>query len=300
MKREVDELNQSPVSETTKGLGSGIYVDVENLQETREETGKAQEVIKSLILSWPQTAPDPSRLNLYVRADHSALWNMWAESEFPKIAISTKGIQHFSNSQTKNSADIVMAIDAMADILLGRITYITVVSDDSDFISLYVKLREEQYQNGYTPRKVPFLWVLTDRDGTRSSTIRDYFPNDHILIVPFPTDTSPEKKKVQSSVSQKKVVSVPGSKEKDTNNPFEAMAQAIIEGVEVGRFKSTDCRDIIRGDWPKHSLATANEPTYGTEFYKKIFPILERKGVTNPRKKPRQYEMTQRAKDSIL
>ncbi len=293
MCQEVKELRQNCAGETAGGPGSGIYVDVENLQGTNA----AQEVIKSLLESWPSAAPGATRLNLYVRADHSLLWEVWAEDRFPNINVSAKGVQHFSNSQTKNSADIAMAIDAIADILLGRISYVVVVSDDSDFISLYSKLREEQHRIGYTPGDIPFLWALTDRPNTRSSTLKDYFPKRHIHEVRFPKETKETDaatKEVKDSLSEEGPAPANA-----TDNPYAAMARAIIEKIPVGRFKSTDCREIIKAGWPSHSLASADEPSYGTGFYKKIFPILKRLGVDNPSSRPRRYDMTQKAKDSI-
>ncbi len=291
----VKELRQNCTGETPGGPGSGLYVDVENLQGTNA----AQEVIKSLLESWPSAAPSATRLNLYVRADHSLLWEVWAEDRFPNINVSAKGVQHFSNNPTKNSADIAMAIDAIADILLGRISYVVVVSDDSDFISLYSKLREEQHRIGYTSGDIPFLWALTDRPNTRSSTLKDYFPKRHIHEVPFPKET-------KETVAATKEVKDNPSEESPapanaTDAPYAAMARAIIEKIPVGRFKSTDCQKIIKAGWPKYPLATTSQESFGAEFRKKLWPILESLGVSepNPDSKPRQYEMTQKAKDSI-
>ena len=284
MDKEVVEPKQTPAEEPAAELGSGVYVDVENLQDA------GQEIIKSLLDYWPDVAPKPSLLNLYVRADHAELWNMWAESEFPEISItSAKGIQHFSKTQTKNSADIAMAIDAMSDFLLGRIVYVVVVSDDSDFISLYAKVRDEQNLIGCSARKVPFLWVLTDRSGTRSETIKTFFPNSHIHILPFHRELFSSPKKTESRGSVQKV---------DDNAAYLIMAKAIIDRIPAGEFKSTDCREIIRDSCPDHPLATAGDPTYGTEFYRKIFPILQSRGVDNPGSRPRRYYMSQQAKDS--
>ena len=90
------------------------------------------------------------------------------------------GIQRLSGQPTKNAADIALAIDALADFMAGATQFVAVMSDDSDFIALYAKLRLLAEGNA------PFLWVLTARPGTRSTTIRDYFPNDHIHVVRAP------------------------------------------------------------------------------------------------------------------
>ena len=269
-------------------MGSGVYVDVENLEGSPpQRTREAQEVIKSLLEAWPNTAPKPVRLILYVRADQSALWTMWAGKEFPEVgSVCAKGVQHFSKNHSKNSADIALAMDAIADIVLGRVSFIAVVSDDSDFISLYCKLRDEKDRLGYTPDNIPFLWILTDRTGTRSDTVNDFFPATYTHVVPFPksgVEASPETARTSEL----------------TIDPYEDMAIAIIRNIPVGRFKSTDCRETIQAGWPDHNLATANEPTYGTLFYNRVFPHLEERGVTNPSSRPRRYEMTQAAKATL-
>ena len=292
MQKEVAELNQNTGEAATEKLGSGIYVDVENIQGIKE----TQDFIKSLLKTWPKTAPDPTHLNVYVKADQALLWDMWAESQFPHLIVAAKGIQHFSNNQAKNSADIAMAIDAISDILLGRISYVAVVSDDSDFISLYAKLRDEQGRIGYAPGKVPFLWVLTDRSKTRSSTIKDYFPNEHIHVVSFSSRASPVSEKIEANISKE----APTAK-KNVGSLLEDMAQAIIKEIPLGKFKSTDCQKIIKSHWPDHKLAKSSGQNFGVEFRKDLWPILEKRGVSEPNsnKQPRRYEMTQAAKDSV-
>ena len=157
--------------DNSKGPGTALYVDTENLQ------GSAQMLIENIIEDWPEGTPPLTRLNLYVQADRVSLWDIWANGRFPQLTTTAKGIQHFSNRQSKNSADIAIAIDAIADYVTGVAQLVAVMSDDSDFIPLYAKLKELE------ARRVPFLWLVTDRTKTRSTTIRDYFPNAHIHVV---------------------------------------------------------------------------------------------------------------------
>ena len=159
---------------------------------------------------------------------------MWAGKEFPEIAsVFARGVQHFSKNHSKNSADIALAMDAIADIVLGRVSFIAVVSDDSDFISLYCKLRDEKENLGYVSDNTPFLWVLTDRPGTRSDTVNDFFPATYTHVVPFP------KSGVEASPETTRTPEL-------TRDSYEDMAIAIIRNIHVGRFKSTDCREIIQ------------------------------------------------------
>ena len=116
---------------------SGLYVDMENLQV------EGQSMVQSLIENWPEKALAATRLTLYVRADQTELWRLWATSQFANMEVVVHGTQHFSMSATKNSADIAIATSAMADLLLKRVSHVVVLSDDSDFISLYVAIRNE-------------------------------------------------------------------------------------------------------------------------------------------------------------
>lgn len=74
-------MNQVPSSPEIRGNrvpGTGIYVDVENVEAI------AKELIASIMRNWPNdNAPAPTRLALYVRADSAELWNAWASHEFP-------------------------------------------------------------------------------------------------------------------------------------------------------------------------------------------------------------------------
>ena len=164
------------IDETLLPLCSGLYIDVENLHPD------GQAVIDALIDGWPPNWPTPSRLNLYTRADQAELWRVWAEHRFGNLQVAAHGTQHFSWSATKNSADIAIAINAISDLVLGRVDNVVVLSDDSDFISLYVAIRDEPG----IPRidnRPPFLWAVTDRKGPLSTTVEQFFPPTHLHIV---------------------------------------------------------------------------------------------------------------------
>ena len=154
--------------------GSGVYIDVENLQED------AQTLISSLMFNWPNAAPAPSRMTLYVRADQVELWRLWTVDQFGDVQVLVKGIQHFSRDSSKNSADIAMATNAIADLVRGRIGHIVVFSDDSDFISLYAAIRDEV--DGSRDR-IPFLWAVTDRHKSLSVNVKQFFPRNLLYVV---------------------------------------------------------------------------------------------------------------------
>ena len=78
------------------------------------------------------------------------------------------------------------------------------------------------------------------------------------------------------------------------------MARAVLEEMDLGTFKSTDCQRIIMERWPKHALAAAGGASFGTEFKNNICPVLEGWGVTiiSPGRKPVRYDMTEKAKNA--
>ncbi len=211
------------------------------------------------------------------------LWEMWAENRFAHLAVTVRGIQHFSKQPSKNAADITLAIDAATDFVLGTTQFVVVMSDDSDFMALYAKLKE--LNQGETP----FLWVMTDRDKTRSFTIRDYFPNDYIHVVRSPT--KPKTQPKSPSRSPKGV--------RDNAKQLTEVADLIMRRIDVGLFKSTDCQPIIKKHWPDHAMAGMSRPQFGIEFSNKIWPILKERGVKRQETKPRKYEMTEEAKREV-
>ncbi len=257
------------------GRGSGLYVDAENLQSD------CQALIQSLVENWPTSAPAPSRLTLYVRADQAELWRVWASSRFSDLEVAVHGTQHFSMNSSKNSADIAIATNAMADLILKRVTHVTVFSDDSDFISLYAAIRDE-LDIPLADGRVPFLWVVTDREGSLSTTVKQFFPPDQLHMV---------------AVKRGDAQNAEGSGSPTTI--WAEMAEAVLEDIPVGPFKSTDCQPVIKKHWPDHPVAPAGGPAFGIEFKNNIWPILESRGVKirNPGKKPVQYEMTAEAKN---
>ena len=132
------------------------------------------------MFNWPDTAPTPSRLTLYVRADQVELWRLWAVDQFSNVQVIVKGIQHFSRDSSKNSADIAIATNAIADFVRGRIDHVVVLSDDSDFISLYASIHDEVDQNeGATP----FLWVVTDRHKSLSANVKQFVPRNILHVI---------------------------------------------------------------------------------------------------------------------
>ena len=267
---------------------AGLYVDVENLHSD------GQRIIQSLIDSWPGGVPAPSRLTLYVRADQVELWRLWATSRFTNLDVVVHGTQHFSMSSSKNSADIAIATNAMADLVLHRVTNVVVFSDDSDFISLYVSIRDEP-GIPLTDGEVPFLWVVTDREGSLSATVKQFFPTDKLHIVETERD---EDGKVASAESLQPATAQ--GPRPPSRHIWTDMAEAVLRDIPVGPFKSTECQPVIRRVWPDHPLAQAGGAEFGSQFKNNIWPVLRDLGVKieNSGRKPIKYDMTVEAKQA--
>ena len=273
-----------------EGIGrSGLYVDMENLQ------ADGQSLLQALMDHWPEKLPAATRLMLYVRADQTELWRLWATNQFANVEVVVHGTQHFSMSSTKNSADIAIATNAMADLLRERVSHVVIFSDDSDFISLYVAIRNELGISADSD-KVPFRWVVTNREGSLSATVRQFLP-DKLLQVVEVVSKQQERNQAVRAAGEYATVSHTYSQK----GSWPEMADAVITEIPVGPFKSTDCQPVIKKHWPNHTLAKTGGAEFGTHFKNNIWPALRDRGVKieNPGKKPIKYEMTSEAKATV-
>lgn len=270
---------------------TGLYVDIENLH------ADGQAMVQRLVENWPADVPPLSRLALYVPANQVELWKAWATNRFNGQDVVVNGTQHFSLSASKNSADIAIATNAMADLVFGRVTHVVVFSDDSDFISLFMAINNEP-DILRTGGRIPFTWVVTDREGSLSATVRQFFPPDYLHIVGTSINEGLKLAKASEPNPPGGLQNSPVS----SGDLWVEMAQAIAKGIDAGQFKSTDCQPIIRELWPDHPLASAGGPAFGAEFENNIRPVLEGWGVkitSSPGKNPIRYEMTEEVKRSL-
>ena len=178
---------------------------------------------------------------------------------------------------------------AMADLALRRVTHVAVLSDDSDFISLYTAIRDEPCIP-HPEGRVPFLWVVTGRNGPLSANVRRFFPPEAIHVAATGdviNENHPEPGLPPPA---------PHERQSDT---WENIAQTLLRTIPPGPFKSAECQPIIQEHWPHHPIAKTVGGAFGNEFKSNIWPILERHGVKigNPGKKPVRYEMPDRPKE---
>jgi hypothetical protein len=285
----------------------GLYVDVENLQDI------AKEAISGTFDRWPEEVRRPSLLRLYVRADNVGIWRMWAVDGYPSLDVEVIGVQHYAASGSKNSADIALALDAIADLLKGRTSYLAILSDDSDFATLFGKIAQE------IPRadggRLPFIWFKTDRPDTRSSILDEFLPAHYVTTVicaKQKTVTINAKPATQQKTATAKAK--PPAPQKiataETKHPPQttddqglnvSFAETIIRHVPVGSFRHADCMKVVKEYLPEHPFAKLSSVNFGDHFVKTMGPILERYGVrvSIPNRRPRRYEMTAQAKQNF-
>ena len=297
--------------------GAALYVDTENLREG----DRAQEAIAQAVASWPGPLPLGS-LSLYVRADKVAVWEMWAEESYPDLRVRVRGVQHFSNNRAKNSADIAITADAVADLVTGQAAAVAVVSNDSDFGALFVKVRELALDAGL--ERTPFLWITSDDAGMLSPEMERFIPDglrwdlsadesepEAVESAPAPATTpvasqpvppQPLPAAARPAVAQPMPARPAAAAVRPAAGPNpgnDAIAVELIRRLSVGKFKVTDAHDVFKELWPRHSAA-AGPAQFGTFLLKEVWPILQKRGVLMTRKSsPRTYEITPAAKESI-
>ena len=253
---------------------TGLYIDVENVESI------GRELISSLMQEWPDKAPEPRRLALYVRADSVDLWDAWATHAFPDVLVTVRGVQHYAKTGSKNSCDIAIAVEAMADLLLGRISHVAVLSDDTDFMSLYSAIRRERDGNDPTG-STPFLWLVTDRNSTRSTTVLEFFPESLMHVVRLP----------RAGATQATTEPEAAAEPPDRADEYSAIAEAILREYASGTHGSTAFQGLIKDRWPAHPMAKSNGAAYGTEFKAYVWPILQRAGAKMVSQKPNKYQL---------
>lgn len=295
----MESEHASAETEVARPAVSGLYVDIENLQGP----DFAQRFLTGLAQNWPSDIPPLGIVRLYAMADRQVLWEMWSDSQFADVGVAVKGVQHFSKNASKNSADIALALDAVCDLMTGSVQHIVVVSDDSDFAALFGKVRELRLGNQADSAQTPFLWIMTSREHMRSKVVEAFSPNVYVRKMDVEIgeppsadrgdDTQFNATELVQSMLRYSANGVPTSDE---------IAKAIIQDIDIGSFKSTDCQPIISGRWPGCEWEGMDGPLFGQRFIADILPTLKRYGVSDPypNTKPRRYVMTRNAKIELL
>ena len=251
---------------------TGLYVDIENLQSAEH----ARATIEAVLRDWPEALPPVGRLCLYVPADKTGLWGAWAPARFPGVEVHVRGIQRFAR-ESKNSADMAIVADAVADFTTGIANHIAVVSNDSDFGALFVKI-QELVSGARNQDQPPFLWVNIAGGGGLSKEIRDFVPEQLRWVVSQP---APPKAKGGPKIAEDDSVGLPANS---------VIVRWLLDEIPPGRFRAEDVRKIIKRHCPHHPAAQTTG-VCGAFLARQLMPLLASKGVTVVRQSPRIYEI---------
>lgn len=282
---------------TQTAPGAAIYVDTENLRDSDH----AQTLVGRIVADWPNDRPPLGNLSLYVRADRVASWEMWAEATYPNLQVRVRGVQHFTNNKAKNSADLAITADAVADLVTGQANAVAVVSNDSDFGALFVKVKELARSVGV--EQTPFLWITSPEAGGLSPELERFIPDSlrwdlsNAALPPVSQRPVAQPDPPQLPEPERPPALSPAIQATSPDSQNEAIADELIRRLPVGKFKVTDAHEVFQQLWPEHPAASG-PAQFGTFLLKEVWPILQKRGVLMTRKSsPRTYEITQAAKD---
>lgn len=239
---------------------SGLYVDIENLPGTLN----ARRILDAVLGQWPEDRPALRTLRIYAPADKTALWHAWCADRLPDVRV--RGVQRFRRESSKNAADVALAADAAADFAVGA-----VLSSDSDFASLYVKIAELAASAGFPG--TPFLWIIPVDGSPVSGEIADYFPDRLRWTLP--------------TVDNGGTVDAPAP----VAPTVDVIAKVLLAALPKTKqnFRASDALPIVKKRWPDLP-AVGNPSAFGIYLANELYPALAKRGVTVvSSKSPRTY-----------
>ena len=268
---------------------SAIYVDTENLLSPAgsDDVEFAQDLITYIVANWPDAYPPIELLTLYVPADKSSQWRIWASDlmELRRMPafddngtaewrepvptaernrLRVRGIQHFTRSGSKNSADMAIAVDAFDDLLLSRRTdFVAVLSNDSDFYTLFDKLHEIVSGNGHPVSRIPFLWIVAPNGNNLSPEIKRFLPAQFVWDISGATGYNP-------SASQD---------EDEPSGLNEEAINTLIDRMTVGhQYRASELHGMYKALYPSDRLSQIDTAVFGS-YLKNSTPMLDDMGV---------------------
>lgn len=271
----------------TSGV-SAIYVDTENLTPSNgaDNVDFAQGLISRIVSKWPDDYPPIGLLVLYVPADKTSQWRVWASSLMTdrtaratagvgwgrwrkpvsvehRELVKVRGVQHFSRSNSKNSADMAIALDAVDDLLLSqRADFAAVLSNDSDFYALFDKLQEIVTGLGHPAGEVPLLWVVAPSGNNLSPEIKRFLSPHFVWDLSAESDESKDiHSDAQAQIAQKEI------------------SQDIIQGLADNmtrnqQYRASELHDICKSLYPDDEVSNFDTAIFGM-YLKNSAPQLK-------------------------
>lgn len=294
-------------SETTNEPKSAIYIDTENLGGSYTSVSNKAKVIQLALEQWPAHLPAPSRIRAYIDPRKENLWQE-ALSGFtgqrkgafnvgiPGLAIETPALQQYGRGAAKNALDITLVLDALSDLIIGRADFAAVISNDSDFASLYFKLRELVKDGDLQPRAeindIPLLLFTHDLAGI-SDEIRNLGKN----VIPVITGINAPQYPAHPNTP------LPNKESLQEKYSTEQLAGAVAigfgrirweeAGSDVFTFNYRNVYHVIKGRWPYSEEATGGRSAeFSRWFHDRVWPVMQQHGTTvsnNQGGDPRNY-----------
>ena len=171
---------------------------------------------------------------------------------------------------------MAIVADAVADFTTGIVNHIAVVSNDSDFGALFVKIQELALQSGRI-EPPPFLWINLPGESRLSREIQDFVPERLRWEVLAPTTPSCGK---SSKPAKDGGVDLPSNSE---------IARWVLDEIPPGKFRAEDVRKIIKRHCPTHPSAQTTMAC-GQFLAQQLMPLLKKKNISIVRQQPRTYE----------
>ena len=181
--------------------------------------------------------------------------------------------------------------------MTGQAAFVGVVSNDSDFGALFVKVKELARSVGV--EQTPFIWITSPEAGGLSPELERFIPEGlrwDLSTAPAAPVAAVDKSSPKPLAEAARPPALPAANAGIGN---EAMAGELIRQLPLGRFRASDAQEVIASRWPEHPAA-GDTAKFGQFLGKEIWPILQKRGVLMTRKSsPRTYEITQAAKEAI-
>ena len=221
----------------------------------------------------------------------------------PGLAIETPALPQYGRGAAKNALDLTLVLDTLSDLIIGCADFAAIISNDSDFASLYFKLRQLVKDGDLQPRAeingVPLLLFTHGLAGV-SAEMRSLGENIISIKTDIPLRQTPESVKQPASATHP-VANRPTSNQPQISQTIteslsakysnEQLAGAVAIGFGRTRweglgsntytFTYTAVYGVIRGRWPESQEATpGRQAAFSRWFHDDIWPIMEKHGAT--------------------
>ncbi len=307
---------------------SAIYVDTENLTPPAggDDIDFAQGLISRIVTEWPDGYPPIGLLTLYVTADKTSQWRIWANDlltaqtthmpasesspwRLPAKAASerglvrVRGVQRFSRNGSKNSADMAIVLDVFDDLLLSkRADFSALISNDSDFYSLFDKLHEVLCELGHPVSKIPLLWIVAPNGNNLSPEIKRFLSPQFVWDLSDKSDqdhASSLNREVASALTT--VVHEVLSSEADTDQQFNSveignvddmvrvLERMVSEMTENQHYRASELHGILKMLYPTHQLSVINTASFGKILLDNVSTLRNLDVATNKTSNTARY-----------